>query len=124
MQTDLYLKSDALLQANVFKNFRKICLQIYHLDTAKLLSAPGLPWQAALKKTEVKLKLLTDIDMQLMLEIDIRRGICYAIHRHAKANNKYMKDYDEKELSYLKYWDVNNLYCWVIAQKFPANNFK
>ena len=124
MQTDLYLKSDALLQANVFKNFRKICLQIYHLDTAKLLSAPGLPWQAALKKTEVKLKLLTDIDMQLMLEIDIRRGICYAIHRHAKANNKYMKDYDEKELSYLKYWDVNNLYCWVITQKFPANNFK
>ena len=63
--------------------------------------------------------------MLLMLEIDIRRGICYAIHRYAKANKKYMKDYDKnKESSYLKYWDVNKLYCWVIAQKFPANNFE
>ena len=59
---DLYLKSDTLLLADVFKNFRKMYLNIYHLDPVKFLSAPGLPWQAALKRTEVKLKLLTDTD--------------------------------------------------------------
>ena len=77
-------------------------LKIFQLDPAKFLSAPGLAWQAALKKTEVKLKLLTDIDMLLMIEKGIKGGICKAIHQYAKANNKYMKDYDKnKESSYL-----------------------
>ena len=69
-------------------------LKIYLLDPAKFFSAPGLAWQAALKKTEVKLELLTDIDMLLMVEKGISGGICNTIHRYAKANNKYMKDYD------------------------------
>ena len=56
-----------LLLADVFENLRKMCLKIYHLDPVKFLSAPGLAWQAALKKTDVKLKLLTDIDMLLLL---------------------------------------------------------
>ena len=64
---DLYLQSDTLLLADVFKNFRNICLKIYKLEPAKSLSAPGLAWQAASKKTEVKLDLLTDIDMLLMV---------------------------------------------------------
>ena len=60
--------------------------------------------QAPLKKTEVKLELLTDIDMLLMVEKGITGGTCHAIHQYAKANNKYMKDYDKnKESSYLKY---------------------
>ena len=59
---DLYLKSDTLLSADVFENFRKICLKVYHLDPAKFLSGPGLAWQPALKKTEVELEFLTDID--------------------------------------------------------------
>ena len=88
-----------------------MCLKLYHLDPVKLFSASGLAWQAASKKTEVKLVLLTDIDMLLMIEKGIRGRICHVIHRYAKANNKYMKDYDKnKESSYLKYWDVNNLY--------------
>ena len=70
----------------------------------KFLSAPELPQQAALKKTEAKLELLTDIDMLLIIEKGIREGIFYAIYRYAKANNKYIKDYDKnKESSYLKY---------------------
>ena len=74
-----------------------MCLKIYQLDPAKFLSAPGLPWQAALKKTEVKLELLIDIDMLLVVEKGSRGGICNTIHRYAKANNKYMKDYDKKK---------------------------
>ena len=102
-----------------------MCLRIYHLDPVKLLSAPGLTWQAALKNTEVKLELLTDIDMLLMVNKGIRVGICHAVHQYAKANNRYMKDYDKnKELSYLKYCDGNNLYSWAMSQKLPVNNFK
>ena len=121
----MYLNSDTLLLADVFENFTKICLKIYHLDPVKFLSAPELAWQAALKKTEVKLELLTDIDMLLMVEKGIRRGICHAIHRYAKTNNKYMKDYDKhRESSYLKYWDVNNLFGWAMPQKLPVNKFE
>ena len=67
---DLYLKSGTLLLTDVFENFRKMCLKVYHLDPVKFLSAPGLAWQAALKRTEVKLELLTDIDMLNMLNIN------------------------------------------------------
>ena len=63
--------------------------------------------------------------MPLMVEKDIKAGICHTIHRYAKANDKYMKDYDEtKESSYLNYWDVNNLYGWAMPQKLPVNNFE
>ena len=104
-----------------------MCLKIYQLDPGKCLSDPGLAWQAALKKTEVevKLELLTDIDLLLIVKKGIRRGICNTSHRYAKANNKYMKNYDKnKELSYLKYWDVNNLYGWAMSQKLPVNKFE
>ena len=63
--------------------------------------------------------------MLLMVEKKIRGGICHAIHQYAKTNNKYMKDYDQnKESSYLKYWDINNLYAWEISQKLPLNKFE
>ena len=76
----------------------------YELDPAKLIPAPELSWQAPLKKIKVKLDLLTDIDMLLMVEKGTREGICHAIQRYAKPNNKFMKDYDKsKESSYLKH---------------------
>ena len=122
---DLYLKSDALLLADVFQNFRKTCLKEYKLAPEKFISVPGLALQAALKNPEVKLELLTDIYMFLVVEIGIRGGICHAIHRHAKANNKYMRDYNKnKESSYLNYWAVNNLYGWAMSQKLPVNNLQ
>ena len=93
----------------MFKNFRKICLKVYELDPAQFLSVPGLAWQACLKKTGVKLESLIDPDMLLMVEI--RGGIRHAIHRYAKANSKYMKNYDENnDSSFLEYLDGNNLY--------------
>ena len=85
-------------------SFRKICSEIYQLYPAKFLLAPGLTWQAALKKTKVELELLTDIDIFLLVEKEIRRKIFHSIKGYAKANNKYMKDYDKNEASsYLMY---------------------
>ena len=101
---DLHFQSDTLLLADIFEKFKNMCFEIYELDPAKFLSAPGSAWQAALKKTKVKLDLLTDIDMLLILEKCIKGGICHSIYRYAKANGKYMKDYDKnKESSYLQY---------------------
>ena len=75
---------------DVFENFRSKCIEIYELDPAHILSAPGFTWQACLKKARVELELIIDIDMLLMIEKGIRGGVCHAIHRYAKANNKYM----------------------------------
>ena len=72
-----------------------MCLNIYELDPVYFVSAPGLAWQACLKKTGVKLELLTDYDMILMTEKSIRGGICQALSRHPKANDKYMKNYNK-----------------------------
>ena len=81
-----------------------------------------LAWQACLKKTEVKLKLLTDVDMLLM--VAIRGGICHATHRYAKANNKYMKDYNkDEEESFLEYLSANNLYSWAMSEPLPVDGF-
>ena len=101
-----------------------MCLKIHDLDPAKSLSVPGLAWETALKKTEGKLELSTDIDMLLIVEKGLRGGICHSIHWYAKANNKYMKDYENKESSYIKYWDANNLYCWAMLQKLAVKNFE
>ena len=102
-----------------------MCLEIYEFDPVYAVSAAGLAWQACLKKTEVKLELLTDYDMLLMFEKWIKGGIFQATHRHAKANNKYMKNYDKNiESSYVEYSDANNLYGWAIFQKLPVKGFK
>ena len=94
---DFYIQSDTLLLADVFKNFRNMCIKVYDLDPAHFLSAPRLAWQACLRKTEVKLELLTDVDTLLMVEKGIRGGISHAMHRYAKTNNKYMKDDNKDE---------------------------
>ena len=78
-----------------------------------------------IKKTRVELELLADIDMLLMIEEGIRGGICQARYRYAKANNKYMNNYDKRKItSHLMYLDANNLYGWAVIQKFPVNGFK
>ena len=122
---DLYVQSDTLLLADVFENFRDMCSKEYELDQVHFLSLSGLAWRACLKKTNVELELLTDYDMLLMVEEGIRGGICHSIHRYAKANNKYMKNYNNnEELSYIQYLDANNLYGRAMSKKLPVNGFK
>ena len=92
---DLYVKSDRLLLADVFEYLRDKWIEIYELDPAHVLSAPGLAWQACFEKKGVKLELLTVTDTLLMVEKGIRGAIYQAIHRYTKANNKYMKSCDK-----------------------------
>ena len=107
------------------KNLETNVLKYLDLMPLIFLTAPGLAWQTCLKKTGVKLELLTDIDMSLMVEKRIRGGICQAIHRYAKANNKYMKNYDKNIISsYLMYFNVNIFCGWAMYQKLPVDGFK
>ena len=120
----MYVRSDTILFADVFENFRNKCIEIYELDPAHFLSAPGLAWQACLEKTGIKLELITDVNMLLIVEKGIRGGICHAIHKYAKVNNKYMKNYNNnKQSSYIQYLDENNLYGLEISQKNTLHGF-
>ena len=122
---DLYIQNGTLLLDDIFENFTKMNLEICELDLAKFLSAPELAWQAAFKNTKVKSDLLADINILLMVEKGIREEIYHSVYQYAKANSKYMKDYDKnKESPYIQYWDVNNIYGWVISQKLPVNKFE
>ena len=122
---DLYLKTDVILLTNVFKSFRRVCLENYGLDPSHFYTAPRLAWKACLKKTGIRLELLLDPDMLLMFERGIRGGITQSVHRWAAANNPYMgSEYDHSRLTkYLQYPDTNNLYGWAMSQPLPTGGF-
>ena len=121
---DLYLGSDVLLLTDVFENFRKTCMQYYKLDPGHYFASPGLSWDAMLKMTNVKLELMTEINMFQFIEKGMRGGVSYISNRYGKANNKCMKEYDEKAPSkYIMYLDANNLYGWTMSQYLPTGNF-
>ena len=122
---DLYLKTDVLLLADVFENFRRTCLEYYKLDSCHYFTSPGLSWDAMLKMTGIQLELMTDIDMFQFIEKGLRGGISYIANRYGKANNKYMKKYDEKKPSkYIFYLDANNLYGHSMSQYLPTGSFR
>ena len=122
---DLYLRTDVLLLADIFESFRETCLKYYSLDPCHYFTAPGLSWDACLRKCGITLELLSDPDMHLMIEKGIRGGISTITHRHAKANNKYLNDHDPtKETSYVVYLDANNLYGWAMSQYLPTDDFQ
>ena len=123
--SDIYLKSDVLILADVFENFRDVCLATYDLDPCQFLTAPSLSFCAALKKTEIQLELLTDLDMVHFLKHGIRGGVSQCSVRKAFANNKYMPNYNaSKPISYLMYLDATNLYGAAMSQSLPTGNFK
>ena len=122
---ELYVKLDTALLRDIFENFRDKHIEIDKLGPAYSLTTPGLSWWTCLKKTGVKLELLTDENRFLTYEQDIRGGICNKVHSYAEANNKYMKNYDKnKESSFLTYVDANNLYGWAMSKKLPVDGFK
>ena len=122
---DHYLEKDVLLSADIFKKFIGTCLKFYGLDPCHYFSSPGLSWDAMLKMTGVKLEKISDIEIYLFIEKGLRGAISYIAKRHAKANNKYTRDYDCKKLSaFVTYLDMNNLYGWAMSEYLPYSEFK
>ncbi|XP_039296247.1 uncharacterized protein LOC120355032 isoform X2 [Nilaparvata lugens] len=122
---DLYLKTDILLLADIFQNFRTSFMRTYNLDPAHFFSLPHYSWFAMLKITGVELELLTDIDMHLFFEKGIRGGISVVPKRYAKANNRYMSNFNINEPeTYIIYWDCNNLYAVGMSGNLPHSKFE
>ena len=122
---DLYLYQDIFLLADIFEQFRQVCLRHYELDPAHYYTIPGLAWDGALKYTQVKLVTLHDIEMHQFLEKGMRGGISMISHRYAKANNPYLSEHNpEQSTSYILYKDANNLYGHAMVQPLPISEFK
>ena len=121
---DHYLKKDVLLLADVFEKFISTCIKHYELDPCHHFSSPGLIWDAMLKRTDVKLEKISDINKYLFIEKGSREEISYIAKRYAKAINKYMNYYDpEKPSTFITYLDKNNLYGWRLSEYLPYGEF-
>ena len=112
---DHYLKKDVLLLADVFERFIGTCLKYYGLDPCHYFRSPGLSWDAG-----IKLEKISDIDQYLFIKKGTRGGISYIAKRYAKANNKYMNNYDPEK----PYLDKNNLYGWTMSEYLPYGEFR
>ena len=122
---DLYLYQDIFLLADIFEQFRQVCLKNYDLDPAHYYTVPGLAWDGALKYTKAKLDTIHDIEMHQFLEKGMRGGISMISQRYAKGNNQYLGDHDlEQPTSYILYKDANNLYGQAMVQSLPVSDFK
>ena len=122
---ELYSKTDVLLLADVFEKFNSMCLGYYGLDPCHYFSSPGLTWSAILKITKIELELISGIIMYFFVEKGMRGGISYIAKRYSKANNKYIKSYDDNKSSkYIMNLDASNLYGWAISQYLPYSEFQ
>ena len=111
-----YLKTDVLLLADVFENFRDMSMNNYNLDPANYLTAPGLAWDAMLLKTGVELELISDLELLNFMEDMKRGGLCFVgSKRHVEANNNGLPDHT---------WDANNLYGLGMIQHLPYRNIR
>ena len=122
---DLCLKTDEILLADLFENFRDVCVKNDKLDQAWYYTSPGLSWDELQNKTEITLDLISDVNMILFIENGIRGGVSMILNRYGKANNKYMKEYEPSEESkYITYLDGDNLYGWGMSKKLTYKDFK
>ena len=122
---DHYLKKDVPSSTDVFENCIAVCLTFYGLDPCNYFSSSGLSWDAMLKMAGEKLEKISDIDKYLFVEKGLRGGISYIAKRYAKANNKYMDDYDPKKQStFISYLDRNNFYGWAMSEYLPYEEFE
>ena len=122
---DLYLKTDVFLLADVFESFRKTSLENYGLDPNHYYTSPGLSMAACLKYTDIKLELITDVDILLMLESGVRGGVSSIMNRYSEAKNKYMPDFNPSEPSKcILYWDANNLYTGPLYDYLPTGGLR
>jgi len=122
---DTYLVSDVLLLADVFENFRLMCLKFYGLDAAHYYTSPGLAWDSMLKFTKVELQLLTDREMHDIVDKGTRGGVCCISHKHSVANNEYIPEsFDPANpSSFIMYLDMNNLYGTAMVEALPEKEF-
>ena len=119
------VKSDVLLLADVFESFRKTCLQYYKLDPCHYFTSPGLICDGMLRMTNIKLELMTNVDIVQFIEKGMHGGVSYITNGHGKANNKYMKNHDKNAQSkYIMYLDANNLNGWAMSQYLSTDNFR
>ena len=117
-----YLKKDVLQLADVFETFIGTCLKYYGLDPCHYFSSSGLSWNTMLKMTGIKLEKRSDIGMYLFIRKRLRGGSSYIVKRYAKANNKYLNDYEPKEQpAFISYLDMNNL---AMSEYLPDEGFK
>ena len=117
---DHCLKKDVLLLADVFEKFISICIKHYELDLCHYCISPGISWDTMLKMTDVKLEKISDTDKYLFIKKGSRGRISYIAKRYARANNKYMSDYDLEEPStFITYLDKNNFYGWSMSEYLP-----
>ena len=122
---DIYLKTNVLLLASVFEKFINVFLEYYGLDLCNYFRSPGLSWDVMLKITEIKLELISDIDMYLFAGEGMRGSISYILKRFIWDNNKYLKFYDDtRQSKYTMYLDANNLCGWALSQCRPYSKFK
>ena len=122
---DIYLKTDVLLLADVFEEFRTICYNAVELDPLNYFTSPGFAWDCLLKYSGVELDVLTQEDMYLFFEQGIRGGYSNCHKNYSKANHKYLPNFDPKQIrKYLMYWDMNLLYPTVMVEPMPVRNFR
>lgn len=122
---DKYLLGDVCLLADVFENYRKTCYDAYGLDPAQYYTAPGMSWDAFLKRSKIKIDLFSDQGMFDFVERGLRGGLSMASYQSCVANNPYLPNYDpNKENNYIMYFDMNNLYGSVMVDLLPLSDFK
>ena len=125
---DLYFKTDVLLLADILEILISTCLECSKLDPCYYFNSPGLSWDAILKMTGIELELISDIEIHLFIEEEMRGGISYIAKRHSKAINKYMQSNNvnnvHKTSKFIRYFLEYNLNGWVISQYLSYGGFE